>query len=621
MSLTMVNVTGQYLDGFSKPQSGYVRFIPSTRYLVDNSNNVIYTLDVVEAILDSTGSVNFKVPSTTQAGASGTFEYTVAVDIQGQGGDNFVISADTDVNLRLVTPISSAPIPGDSLASEITRATSAENNLQSQINSITSGGTGGAKADENVFYPETYGAAADGTTDDTTAVVNCIAAAVAAGGIAMFLKQYRITSQLVLQANTWLHLKFASTHIIGDFSGPQLITSAGYSTATKQNDIRITGPGKIGRKTTAQTGDIFRIWGDRFVCMQVEINTYGGGRAFYGGGDRHLCFGNKAMVNDGQIGSGGWRYMGGSYSKFIGMHIESGDDCLQFVPSAQQTDPLFNQSISHCWYEHCTGISASARFMAVVLTSTSNPGQMTCSITHSGFRDCHGTGNQRGINVTNRDSSGSIEDITFSGCSVDMSGGNTTFAEDVLVKQDTSTAASFPGGTSVGPVRNIRFDGFSITNSVAQTAQIRVEGACENVALDDLRLTMVASAAECLIEISGPITVKVGRGRLDMSGIALPCILVGAGGTATTDVQVDGTRFVNVAALQYAVNFNACATPQMRHTRVEPASGVSTAKSWRTGTTTTNARIRDNDFSLLTGTHWSDTGTGTQHSGNAGMSD
>ena len=89
----------------------------------------------------------------------------------------------------------------------------------------------------------------------------------------------------------------------------------------------------------------------------------------------------------------------------------------------------------------------------------------------------------------------------------------------------------------------------------------------------------------------------------------------------TNDAQVDGTRIVGIGSSQYAVNANAAPGFHMRRTRCEPGATQTLTKGFRTGATTTNARVRDNDFGALGATPFTDLGTGTQHSGNVGMGD
>jgi hypothetical protein len=475
----------------------------------------------------------------------------------------------------------------------------------------------------SAFRPETYGADPTGQSDSTSALVACRAAAVAAAAPVWLEGTYVIGSTQTLQAGEWLHLANRSSRIIGNFSGSRLFQSAGFGTPTKANDIRIDGPGRIGRSAIGQSGDILGIYGDRFTMLETVIDTFSQGRAFYGGGDHHYVWRVKAQVNDGLTGTGGWRFAVGRYSRMIQLDISSGDDALQLVPEGNGANSMFNVGdIEHTWYESCVGQSAAARGIAVLFVANgSGLGQMSTNIRYCGFRDCDVIGNARGLVIENLDSYGEISDIVLAGCSFDLTGAQTTFAEDCLVWENPANAAFFTGGHVLGPLRAITLEDLSITNSVAQQAPLRAIGAVENLVIERPKLYLPASASGCLIELTGGTTYRIKGGYLDGQSAAHPVVLIGAGGVLTNDAQVDGTRIVGIGSSQYAVNANAAPGFHMRRTRCEPGATQTLTKGFRTGATTTNARVRDNDFGALGATPFTDLGTGTQHSGNVGMGD
>ena len=475
--------------------------------------------------------------------------------------------------------------------------------------------------------PEQYGAGGQGQTDDTAALVAARAAALSAGAVCWCEGVYNVGSTQVLQANEWLHLPVRGvsggpqgSRIIGNFSGSRLIQTAGFGSATKANDVRITGPGRIGRQSIGQSGDILGIWGDRFIMQETTIDTFSQGRAFYGGGDRHWVWRVNAQNNDGLTGTGGWRFAAGNYSRMVGLNIQSGDDCLQFTPAGATSDPLWNVGdTTHCFYEHCIGQSAAARFMvALFQASGAGLGQMSTNILHSGFTDCHGIGNARGLFVTNRDSYGMIYGLVFRGCGIDLTGAQTTFGEDAYIFEDPSSSGSFTGHV-LGPLRGTVLDDLSITNSAANLAPLRVIGATESTEISRPRFQMQSNAATALIELTGGNGFHVVGGLLDMQNVAKPCILGGAGGTLSADIQIDRTRVIGLASSQIAFNMNAVTTPKISRTKTEIATGATAVVGARTGATTTNARIRDNDWAATP--TLTDLGTGTQHTGNVGLAD
>lgn len=476
----------------------------------------------------------------------------------------------------------------------------------------------------SAIRPESFpGCDPTGQSDSTAAIVAARAAALSAGAVCWCEGIYKVTAGQTLQPGEWTHLPQRSSRIIANFSGNAMYASAGIGLGTKANDIRFTGPGKIGRNAIGQTGDIFHLYGDRFVAQDLVIDTFSQGRAFYGGGDHHFVWKVKAQNNDGLTGTGGWRFAVGNYSRMIGLDISSGDDALQLVPEGASANSLFNiGDITHTYYEHCVGQSAAARGIAVLFVAAAGSfGQMSTNILHSGFRDCDVIGNARGLVVENLDSYGMIYDVLLSGCHFDLTGAQTTFAEDALIWENPANAASFTGGHVLGPLRQVTLEDLAITNSAAQSAPLRVIGATENTNIIRPNLYLPASAVECLIELTGGTTYRVRDGYLDGQSQAHPVIVGGAGGVQTTDILVDGTRIVGIGSSQYAFNANAVTTPRMTNTRCEPGAAQTLTKGFRTGAATTNARLRDNDFGQLGAGPLTDLGTGTQHTGNVGLAD
>ena len=86
--------------------------------------------------------------------------------------------------------------------SEATARQNADSALQTAINNISSQ----LSSLNNVIKPEDYGAVGDGTTDDTTAIQNCLNAAHSERKIVLFTQTYKVTTRITI---------YGGTHIIG----------------------------------------------------------------------------------------------------------------------------------------------------------------------------------------------------------------------------------------------------------------------------------------------------------------------------------------------------------------------------------------------------------------------
>ena len=441
--------------------------------------------------------------------------------------------------------------------------------------------------------------------------------------------------------------------------------------STKQNDIRITGNGSIYATSTAMTGILIGILGDRFHFENFNITCWAKADAISGGGDHWRGWNVTMTGSDGQLGTTGLRYQMGDGSVFGFLHIESGDDSLQYVPSGSSGSALFNQSITRCTYFGCTGSSAMARFMCVMNRAAGGPGGMSNYITDSEFIACRGFGNTRAVFVLNRDSSGDIDGITFQDCSVDtlnsqsqvftgttvantgpggvaqvtnldtsqlsigltvagpgMVGGPTIasidtgnqitltlaatvtgtnqtltfggYGQTVLVNRSSGTSPGVPYYSGVGALKNIYFRRLTVKNPIGTNTTVGTAGVgLQNIVVDNCNIPASSSANASAVNLIQTTTARVLGGQIDCGGYNLTGVVFGGSGNANSDSIIDGTRIIGVSNGQFGVNFSASAGGQMKGVRVEQFSGQTTAKAWKTTSSSSGILIRGNDFSQL----------------------
>jgi len=129
--------------------------------------------------------------------------------------------------------------------------------------------------------PEEYGAVGDNVADDHTALANAFADAVSKG-VPLLIKHgktYRSASQLNPLDNLNMYL---GGRIESDHNG---VAWKNAVDGTKVNNIRVWGPGSLGRRINSQTGVIWQVYGDRQIIDDITIDKWGGGVAMLPAGD------------------------------------------------------------------------------------------------------------------------------------------------------------------------------------------------------------------------------------------------------------------------------------------------------------------------------------------------
>ena len=469
--------------------------------------------------------------------------------------------------------------------------------------------------EDDVLDARQFGAKGNGSADDTRALQRLLDTSARRGAVAFLpAGTYRCTSGLLLQSDVQLRLD-RRARLLKDFAAPPGMVDAflrNADFAVKANRVRITGSGSIGARDHSRTGVVLALDGDDVEIQGITIDTYAGGQALMYGGDRGRITGVTIRNSAAETGTGGIRVIGGADFLASDCHVESGDDCYQFVPIGNpEAEPsLYNRTISGGRFERCTGTSTVSRFLVALLEFTGGePGttDMDASVVDCSFVACHGRAANRGIVVKNTHSRGAIERVAFTDCSVDMAGAADASTQEIRVQTDPA---------SRGAIRDVVFTRTHVLNPVNST--LRAGGPnISGLAFDGCTLTGPSGAA--------PMTVVV-------DGIQQPrftgCDFVGAPGkrhlvagptAAVTDLTVEDCRFTGIDGA-WAVDVLAATGVRIAGSTFTAAAGSTTAKAIRTSPTTTGVVITGNDFTGIgTATPITDRAVGTTLSSNRGL--
>jgi hypothetical protein len=448
------------------------------------------------------------------------------------------------------------------------------------------------KDEDDVLDLRDFGAQGNGVADDTRAVQTLLDASARRGAVAFVpAGTYRCTRGLLLRSGVELRLD-RRARLLKDWAAPPGMTDAflrNADFAVKANRVRITGSGTIGGRDHSRTGVVLALYGDDIEIENVRIDTYAGGQAVMFAGDRGRIHGITVRNSAEETGTGGIRVIGGTDFRGTDCHVESGDDCFQFVPIGNPVaEPaLYNQTIRGGRFVGCTGASSVSRFMVALLEFTGGePGttDMDASVVDCSFTDCHGSAADRGIVVKNTHSSGAVERVTFTDCTVDMSGADDASTQEIRVQTDP---------TSRGAIRDVTFSRTDILNPVNST--LRVGGPnISGLAFDGCTFTAPSGAA--------PITAVVdGTSQPSFRG----CTFVGAPGkrllvagpvTPVTELSVDACRFTGIDG-QWAVDVLGATGARVAGSSFTQAAGTTTARAIRTSPAASGVVIEGNDFS------------------------
>ncbi|MCF6746244.1 hypothetical protein E9529_18585 [Blastococcus sp. KM273128] len=470
------------------------------------------------------------------------------------------------------------------------------------------------KDEDDVLDARDYGAEGDGREDDTRALQRLLDASARRGRVAYVpAGTYRCTSGLLLRSGVQLHLD-RRARLLKDWAAPPGMIDAflrNADFAVKSNEVRITGPGTIGARDHTRTGVVLALYGDDVTVADVTIDTYAGGQAVMFAGDRGRIDGVTVRGSAPEFGTGGIRVIGGADFLGTGCHVESGDDCFQFVPIGNpEAEPtLYNQSITGGRFVGCTGASSASRFMVALLEFTGGePGttDMDASVVDCSFQDCHGSAVNRGIVVKNTHSRGAIERLAFTDCTVDMSGAADASTQEIRVQTDPA---------SRGAIRDVTFTRTDVLNAV--NSPVRVGGPnISRLTFDGCTFTAPSGAAPTTVVVDG-----TDRPRFhDCSFVGAPGkrLLVVGPANPVTALSVEDCRFTELHSL-WAVDLLGVSGARVAGSTFADAGAGSTARAIRVSPASTGVVIEGNDFTGISHAEpVTDRATGTVVRGNTG---
>ena len=450
--------------------------------------------------------------------------------------------------------------------------------------------------EDDLLDARDYGAKGNGTTDDTRALQRLLDASARRGAVAFVpAGTYRCTTGLLLRSDVQLELD-GRARLVKDWAAPPGMVDAflrNADFAVKANRVRITGTGTIGARDHSKTGVVLAVSGDDVEIAGITIDTYSGGQAVMFAGDRGRIDRITVRNSAEETGTGGIRVVGGTDFLGTGCHVESGDDCFQFVPIGNpEAEPaLYNQDITGGSFVGCTGASSVSRFLVALLEFTGgDPGttDMDASVVDCSFRDCRGSAVNRGIVVKNTHSKGAIERLTFTDCTVDMSGAADASTQEIRVQTDPA---------SRGAIRNVTFTRTNMTRAVNST--LRVGGPnISGLTFDSCTFTAPTGAAPLTAVLDGTDQARfVGCTFVGAPGKRL---LVAGVGTPVTALRVENSRFTQIGDNMWGVDVMAAAGARVAGSTFAAAAGTTTARAIRVQPAATGVVIENNDLTALT---------------------
>jgi hypothetical protein len=237
---------------------------------------------------------------------------------------------------------------------------------------------GASVAGQNIFYPEAYGAVGDGTTDDTTAMQQCIDAAVSAGGIVRLSPvTYKITTALSITDSVAIEgMGMFPQNGTANVAGNQSMNLPYVSPYLKGSVILQAGAGQNGITISSTgVGVNLRNFGIRFDDAIKFTNT---GHGIFCEAAAYLGHRDSGIMSSMWSNLGVYGHDGSHYAyHFTNPICSTFDHLTGWGGGGIRVENNANWSYyGNCVFEHpyfCTCVAGSAHGYHVKIAASSNP--------------------------------------------------------------------------------------------------------------------------------------------------------------------------------------------------------------------------------------------------------
>ncbi|MGY1743078.1 MULTISPECIES: glycosyl hydrolase family 28-related protein [unclassified Blastococcus] len=440
------------------------------------------------------------------------------------------------------------------------------------------------------LYARDFGATGNGTSDDTAAIQRLVDASARQAAVGVLpAGTYRCTRSLLLPPGAQLQLA-SGARLLKDWAAAPGLANAflrNADFAVRSSGVRITGPGTIGARDHSRTGVVIALYGDDVLLRDLTIDTYAGGQAVMYAGDRGRMDRVRIRNSRAETGTGGIRVLGGADFLATACDVQSGDDCLQFVPIGDPAALLFDMSITRGTFSGCTGTSTVSRFMVALLEWTRGDGGMSASVTDCAFTSCRGAGTDRGIVVKNTHSSGAIARLRFTDCAVDMARAANAGTQEIRIQTDPAS-----GGT----IRDVTFTRTDVTrpvNSVLRIGGPNISG----VTFDSCTFPAPSGTADAVAVVDQADRVRMVRSSF--AGAPGKRLLVAGPIAPATAFAVESCRFTGIPNAAWGVDLVGAPGARVAGSTFQRATGTTTARAVRVSAASPGVVIEGNDLTGL----------------------